>query len=322
MIRGIGSNGKERKAWLVRQVLAAMVGLVLLAWPEPGQAVDIALPPLNLGGSSFEDGIAFPGWLVEESIEYYHAGHVNGHAGDEIPGSNQFTTIAAATHIAYLSNVRLLGGFYGAEFVLPLADVDVDTTFGPNRRERGIGDLFVSPFILQWTDQTFFGLPYFHRFVLGATLPTGSYDSDRPVNVGSNMVTVNTYYAFTLLPTQKTELSVRLQYLWNAENDDPFKGLGAEDTQPGQAVHANYAASYQIADGVRVGINGYALQQLTEDKVDGRSQDDSKERVFGIGPGIKVSGNGASLYLSSYFETGAKNRPEGTRVVLRLSKVF
>ena len=92
--------------------------------------------------------------------------------------------------------------------------------------------------------------------------------------------------------------------------------------QPGQAFHANYAASYEVVKGVRLGINGYALQQLTEDKVDGRSQANSEERVFGIGPGIKWSGNGLSLYLNSYFETGAENRPEGTKVVFRLSKVF
>jgi hypothetical protein len=74
--------------------------------------------------------------------------------------------------------------------------------------------------------------------------------------------------------------------------------------------------------GVRLGLNGYALQQLTADKVDGRSQAKSEERVFGIGPGIMLSGNGVSLYLNSYFETGAENRPEGTKVVFRLSKVF
>lgn len=56
--------------------------------------------------------------------------------------------------------------------------------------------------------------------------------------------------------------------------------------------------------------------------MDGHSQANSEERIFGIGPGIQLSGNGVSLYLNSYFETGAENRPEGTKVVFRLSKVF
>jgi hypothetical protein len=165
-------------------------------------------------------------------------------------------------------------------------------------------------------------MPYFHRFVFSITLPTGNYDRNRPVNIGSNLVSINPYYAFTIMPTDKLELSARLHYLWNSENDDPFVGLGAGTVQPGQAFHANYAASYEVFKGVRLGINGYALQQLTEDKVDGRSQANSEERVFGIGPGIQLSGGGLSLYLNSYFETGAENRPEGIKTIFRLSKAF
>lgn len=311
-----------RKA--ARNVLAVVAGMGLLACAGLAQAADIPLPPVNLGDTSFEDGIAFPGWLVEETIGYYHAGRFNDHQGDKVPGPNRLTTVSATTHVAYLSKLQLLGGFYGAEILLPLADVDLDTSFGPKDREWGVGDLIVSPFILQWTDHKLFGVPYFHRFVFSVSLPTGKYDRNRPVNIGSNMVSINPYYAFTIMPTDKLELSARLHYLWNSENDDPSAGSGAGDVQPGQAFHANYAVSYEVIKGVRLGINGYALQQLTKDKIDGRSQANSEERVFGIGPGIKLDSrtSGVSLYVNSYFETGAENRPEGTKVVFRLSKTF
>ena len=313
---------KDKQGLFCRKSMAILVWIGLIFAAGHVLAADIPLPPVNLGDTSFEDGIAFPGWLAEETIGYYHAGQLNDHQGDKIPGSNKLTSVSATTHIAYISKLRLLDGFYGAEVLLPLADVDMNTSFGPKDREQGVGDLIVSPFILQWTDHKLFGMPYFHRFVVSVTLPTGKYDRNRPVNIGNNMVSINPYYAFTIMPTDKLELSARLHYLWNSENDDPFAGLGAGTVQPGQAFHANYAASYEVVKGVRLGINGYALQQLTEDKVDGRSQANSEERVFGIGPGIKWSGNGLSLYLNSYFETGAENRPEGTKVVFRLSKVF
>jgi hypothetical protein len=313
---------KSTQGFLGKKVLSILIWIGLIFGAGYVLAADIPLPPVNLGDTSFEDGIAFPGWLVEETIGYYHAGQFNDHQGDKIPGSNKLTTVSATTLVAYLSKYRLLDGFYGAGVLLPLADVDMDTSFGPKDREQGVGDLIVSPFILQWTDHKLFGMPYFHRFVFSVTLPTGKYDRNRPVNIGSNMVSINPYYAFTIMPTDKLELSARLHYLWNSENDDPFVGLGAGAVQPGQAFHANYAASYEVVKGVRLGINGYALKQLTEDKVDDRSQANSEERVFGIGPGIKWSGNGLSLYLNSYFETGAENRPEGTKVVFRLSKVF
>lgn len=322
-----GKTGKKLfrisiKGFLGKKAFSILALMVLVFSAGSALAADISLPPVNLGDTSFEDGIAFPGWLAEETFGYYHAGQFNGHQGDKIPGSNKLTSVSATTHLAYISNVRLLDGFYGAEVLLPLADVDMNTSFAPKDREQGVGDLIVSPFILQWTDHKLFGVPYFHRFVLSVTLPTGEYDRNRPVNIGSNMVSINPYYAFTIMPTDKIELSARLHYLWNSENDDPFVGLGAGTVQPGQAFHANYAASYEVVKGARLGINGYALQQLTEDKIDGRRQANSEERVFGIGPGIKWSANGLSLYLNSYFETGAENRPEGTKVVFRLSKVF
>lgn len=299
---------------------ALLLGLLFSA--GRATAADVPLPPMNLGDTSFEDGVAFPGWLAEETIGYYQAGQLNDPQGNEIPGSNALTTVSATTHVAYLTNLRLFGAFYGVELLLPLADVDLDTTFGPNDRERGLGDLIVSPLILQWTEHKLFGVPYFHRFVLNVTLPTGSYDRNRPVNAGSNVISVNPYYAFTIMPAPKVEVSARLHYLWSSENDEPFASLGARTVQPGPAVHANYAASYEVVEGVRLGINGFALQQLTADRVDGASQASSKDRVFGIGPGIKLSGHGAALYLNGYFETGAENRPSGTKVVFRLSKVL
>lgn len=320
---GKTSSGKSRPGTAARMVFAVLAGMGLLFCAGPAPAADVvSLPTVNLGDTSFQDGIAFPGWLVEETMDYYHAGQINDHDGNKIPGSNKVTTVSATTHVAYISNLRLLGGFYGAEVLLPLADVDVDTSAGPKDRNRGIGDLIVSPFILQWTDNKLFGMPYFHRFVFDITLPTGDYDRNRAVNIGNNLVSIDPYYAFTIMPTDRLEVSARLHYLWNSENDKPFAGLGAGNVQPGQAFHANYAASYEVVKGVRLGVNGYVLQQLTADKVDGHSQANSEERVFGIGPGLKMSGGGLSLYLNSYFETGAENRPEGIKTVFRLSKVF
>jgi hypothetical protein len=198
---------KEKKGLFCRKSMAVLIWIGLIFAAGHVLAADIPLPPVNLGDTSFEDGIAFPGWLAEETFGYYHAGQLNDHQGDTIPGSNKLTSVSATTHLAYISHLRLLDGFYGAEILLPLADVDLDTSFGPKDRELGVGDLIVSPFILQWTDHKLFGKPYFHRFVFSVTLPTGKYDRNRPVNIGSNMVSINPYYAFTIMPTHKFEVS-------------------------------------------------------------------------------------------------------------------
>jgi hypothetical protein len=201
---------------------------------------------------------------VEETFVYYDANTFTDSRGNDIPGSNRLTAMSAVTHVAWISSFRLLGGFYGAEILVPLADLDFDTDFGPNGRERGMGDLIVGPLFIQWNDTKLFGRPYFHRFNLDFTLPTGEYPKNSPVNVGSHIYTFNPYYAFTLIPTERLEVSARLHYLWRSENSDPFVGLGADNTQAGQAFHANFAASYEVLKGLRLGLNGYYLQQLTD----------------------------------------------------------
>jgi hypothetical protein len=308
----------------LRGALAIIVGLGMGSYRETASAGEVHLPPVNLGDTSFEDGIAFPGWLAEEIFGYYYAGQINDSSGEKLPGSNKFTTVSAITHVAFVSKLRLLGGFYAAEFLIPLADVESDSNPGQTYRTHGVGDLTVSPFALQWNDQKLFGKPYFQRFVFDVVLPTGQYDRNQPINIGNNVVSLNPYYAFTYIPTEKFELSVRLHYLWNSQNDQPFTGLGANTIQPGQAFHANFAASYQILPELRLGFNGYALQQVTEDRVNGRSQPNSEERAFGIGPGIvwHNQAGGIWIYINSYFETGVENRPEGTSVIFRVTKAF
>jgi hypothetical protein len=302
--------------------LAILAAAALLASAAESPAVDIPLPPVNLGDTSFQDAIAFPGWLVEETFSYYHANQFNDYQGHDRPGSNRLTIMSAVTHVAWISNFRLLGGFYGAEILVPLAVLDFKTEFGPKDRDHGLGDVSVSPFFIQWPEHTLFDMPFFQRLDLLLKLPTGDYSSHSAVNVGSNVYSFNPYYAVTLVPTTRLEFSSRLYYLWNSENDDPFFRLRANNSQPGQAFHVNAAASYEIFKDFCAGVAGYALQQITDDKVDGNDQVHSKERVFGIGPGFKYKLDTWLLYLNSYYETGAENRPEGVKFVFRISKLF
>jgi hypothetical protein len=306
----------------LRTFLCILAAAALLALAGESRAVDIPLPLVNLGDTNFQDAIAYPGWLVEELFTYYHANQFNDYQGKKRPGSNQLTAMSAVTHVAWISNFRLLGGFYGAEILVPLGQLDFKTDFGPRDRDQGLGDVSVSPFFIQWPEYKLFDMPFFQRLDLLFKLPTGDYSRHSAVNVGSNVYSFNPYYAFTLMPTSRLEFSSRLYYLWNSENDDPFFRLRANNSQPGQAVHVNCAASYEILKDLRLGVAGYALYQITDDKLDGDDQAHSRERVFGGGPGIKYKIDTWSMYLNSYYETGAENRSEGVKFAFRISKVF
>jgi hypothetical protein len=306
----------------MRIYIALLASSAVLAGSMTVKAGPVSLPPVNLGDTNFVDGIANPGWFFEQVIDVYHAGQFDDASGGKMPGQNKLSTALSITHLAYFTHYKLFGGYVGAEVLLPVVGANLDVASQPQARGRGVGDASINPFMLQWNDQKLFGKPFFGRLDLQMVVPTGQYDSSRALNIGNHVVSLNPYYAFTILPTDKLELSVRVHYLWNSRNDDPYEGLHASSIQPGQAFHANLAISYEVLKGLRFGINGYALQQLTDDKIDGNSLADSKERVFGIGPGLVCSGDKWWIYLNSYFEAGAENRPEGMKVVLRYSRAF
>lgn len=286
-------------------------------------AAQVSLPPVNLGLTSFQDAIAFPGWLVEEIPSYYHASQWKDAQGNDIAGSNGLNSASALTHVAFISNQHVLGGFYVVEALVAVANVHPNTSFGPNFRSSGIGDLIFAPFGLQWTKTKLAGAPFFQRVMVDLVVPAGKYGEMRPVNIGSHVVSFNPYYAFTLVASNKLEISARLHYLWNSKNDAPFAGFGLKSVQPGQALHQNFAVSYAAAKAVRLGMNGYALEQITDNKVNGISQPGSRERVIALGPGMELHPTKSFwIYLNSYFESDVRNRPQGILYVLRLSKTF
>jgi hypothetical protein len=160
-----------------------------------------------------------------------------------------------------------------------------------------------------------------HRFVFDVTVPTGRYSDRRPVNIGNNFVVVDPYYALSY-ERKKVEFSARLHYLWNSANNAPFVGFGIRNTQPGQAFHMNYAACYELWKDVRLGFNGYWLQQVTDDRINAMTVPYSKECTVGLGPGLQLGSQGVWFHLNGYIETDVRNRPGGIKVTLRISKAI
>jgi hypothetical protein len=278
---------------------------------------------VNLGETSFMDGVAGPGKLFQVAGSSFTAERLKDSNNDSLPGDNHVDINGVLLQWVDLTEHKIGSAYYGWELLLPVADIDPDTDIpGFNEGERGMGDLIFSPFILQWTDNTLFGKPYFHRFNLILMAPTGDYDKDNQVSTGTNTWRFNPYYAGTVMLTSKWAVSFRLHYLWNEKNDDPNPLIANEDTQAGELFHMNWTTSYEVAPGLRLGLGGYYLNQLSSDRIDGHSQPDSKEKVYSIGPGLVWRREGGMLNINSYFEFGAENRPQGHKLVIRYAWLF
>jgi len=280
----------------------------------------VSLPPINLGATSFLDGMGGPGTLLEETLNYYSANDVMDAQGNKIFSGSDIDTITATTLIAHLTPHKVWGGFYGFEVLIPVVDLDIEVV--ERNKKSGTGDLIFSPFILQWVGHKIGGMPYNHRLNLSFSLPTGSYSSDNPLNIGSNAFSFNPYYAFTIQPTSRVETSVRLYYLWNEKNRSPNTPDNIKNTQAGDAFHMNYAVSYKLSKSFRLGLAGYYLKQLSNHKINDQAVADSKETVFAIGPGFNYNNNNFRVVFNTYFESNVENRAEGTRFILKASKVF
>ncbi|HFJ9885239.1 TPA: transporter [Pseudomonas aeruginosa] len=98
--------------------------------------------------------------------------------------------------------------------------------------------------------------------------------------------------------------------------------MGANDVQPGQALHANFSISYALDPHWRIGLAGYQLKQISADRIDDHRQADSREQVFGIGPGVMYSQGRQTLFANLYAESGARNRSEGNQLTLRYLLAF
>jgi len=276
---------------------------------------------VNLGLTNFEDGFGKPGWFLQEFPNYYDADKLRDSQGNAVPGSNRLTAFSTTTHVVYVSQQRFLGGRLAVEALQPLVDLDVRLANGVSSRVRGLGDLTVGAG-LQWEPQKIGSGVFVSRFVLDVGLPTGRYSDRQPVNIGNNLVVVNPYYALTY-EVGKFDWSARLHYLWNSVNHEPFVASGARTVQPGQAFHVNYAVSYEVSAGVRVGFNGYWLEQLTHHKLNDIDVPNSKERTVGLGAGIQLfSGRDTWIHLNAYKETDVRNRAQGYSVTLRFSKAI
>lgn len=114
----------------------------------------------------------------------------------------------------------------------------------------GMGDLTFGPFIqfrpIMAGDRPLFS----HRFELDVIAPTGAYDPTVDINQSSNFTSLVPYWAGTIMPTSRWEISARLHYLYNFKNHRPAFGRfyslqnppAIDSAQAGQAGWINFAS--------------------------------------------------------------------------------
>lgn len=304
----------SRQAPFMLSVLALVGSSVAL----PAQA---ALPSGNLGLTSFNDGKSKPGNLFQQFVNVYETDRFMDAQGRPRPVDNELQTTVLATFVGRITEHKVFGAWYGYEALQPVLFANAD--FNPKvSTGNGLGNLSVSPVVLQWPETTLFGRPYFQRLNLQVQLPTGSYRRDRAINPSSNAWAFNPHYALTWEFADNWELSSRIHYLWTGRNSDPNPALATDYVQPGQALHANVSVSRAVGQNWRLGLSGYALKQISAERIDGRTRADSLERISALGPAVQFGTGRTRIMVHYYKEFDAANRSEGDRLLLRWFQLF
>ena len=278
---------------------------------------------INLGITSFYDGFSGPpGFSYLGVLRYTSGTSIKDNSGNDVSAfrNPRVDTFSMVHHVSYTSPYHFLGGTLGVNAILPIIWLRGRTDQpGASLVGNGtaLGDLTFGPQLQMAPVIGEGGRPVFvQRFEVDVIAPTGQYKHKADLNQSSGYFSLNPYWAASIFPTPETEVSWRLQYLYNFKNHDPasssptaFQGMPVDTTQAGQAAWINFTASYQITSSIHAGINGYFFRQFTDDKVNGSAMSDSREQVLGIGPGIfwQLSKTRA-LWVNAYTETAVRNR--------------
>jgi hypothetical protein len=287
---------------LNRSVAASLL-LAAALGPQLAIATEGGGDNIGKGSEGFFAGmLPDPGWYGVFYANYYNVHRVNdgrGHAA--VPGFSLSSEVMAG-RLFYMSDVKLARGRLGFFAIGSVAALQSESA-GSAAHRNGVGDITVGP-TLGWDVGSFHPL-----IALDVVLPTGGYDSGRVLNTGGNYYSVRPIFAFTQLFDNGFEVSAKFTYTFNFRNR-------ATDYRSGQLFHFDYSASYPVTRKLRLGVNGYYLNQTTDDvqyglPVDG---DGYRGRVAAIGPAVHYQVQKVGLDFKVLKEFGARNRAQGASV--------
>jgi hypothetical protein len=219
--------------------------------------------------------------------------------------------------------LRVLGSYWGFGAIAQGRIASQSLRVGPSGRlpsaqtatVEGFGDLITIPIMLNWQWGRFHLMSAFAFYA-----PTGSYERQRIINIGTNRWAVEPDAGLTWMDDERgREASVFVGYTINRENT-------ATHYTSGNEFHADFALAQHLPKGFVLGMAGYALQQTTADTGSGAIFGPYQGRVLALGPLIGKTlpfwQLPVNFTLKYDFEFAAQNRSLGNELWLTASLRF
>jgi hypothetical protein len=284
----------------------------------------------SIGGLLLAGFVALPG--IAQAQTHYPAG-VEGIKGASLPppglylrdynylywsddlkgGPPNFDLFAyiQAPRLVYITDLKILGGFYGADILVPFAYQNL-TAGGFSGSKFGLADIFVEPITISWHPKQFdFAVGY------GFWAPSGDYNPTDPVSPGKGFWTQMLTAGATWYPDEEKTWSVSLlnRYEFNQEQQDT-------DITPGQDLTMEWGIAKNFRKTIDIGLVGYYQLQTTPSHGQGASA--SNPWTVGLGPEINMVCPKLGLITSIryVYEIESWARPRGGTVNVTFTKRF
>ena len=285
----------QRKMAAVLTALALCLGLLA---GSPAWATEGGGGAYPNGAEDFMSGaVPPPGTYFINYFNYYSAGRFNDKNGDRAPIPFDLDVYANVFRVIHVTDLKVLGGFWGMHVFIPLMKVDVHSSPGGSGSKEGLGDIIIDPVILSWH-----GKNWHLVTAVDIYCPTGSYNKNRVANLGRNYWTFEPILSGTYVTDGGFDVSAKFMYDINTENSDT-------DYRSGQEFHVDYTIGQRIGN-FNLGAGGYYYQQTTADRTSG-PVNYGKGMAVSLGPQIKYDHKNMSFIFKYYFELETKNRPQG-----------
>lgn len=295
--------------------LALLAGLlVMTAGTSPAVAGGENQYPNGIEGIKAAS-VPPPGLYYKLYSVFYSADMLADRDGNDLNVDFDLDLFASAHRVLWVSDMKVLGGDFGMDIIIPFFDIDVEIgAAGISASQTGIGDIWVEPIVIGWH-----GARYDSVFALGFCAPTGDYDMADPASPGKDMWTYMASAGVTLYldPTRSWSASALARY----ERHDSKRDL---DIRPGDDLHVEWGIGKSINKVWDVGVAGYAQWQVSDDSVSGVAGFGDRDEVMAIGPEVAVfiPAWKAFFSLRALWEYGAQDRSEGQITTLSFTKIF
>ncbi|MBF8721787.1 SphA family protein [Pseudomonas guariconensis] len=317
---------------------ALMLAGALAMHPIAASANERIADLSQLGSFSFGGGFLPPpgSTSVALAVGQYKYDKIAGDDGHMIQPLKKVdvTVNSGVLAILHMTDQKLLGADYGFRVLFPYMDItgdaDVNTPFGSVKSDivyRDLIDVVVTPVMLQWRDPS---RTFNQNFSVNIEVPIGTYDKKSFANSGRDNYSIEPMYAFTYMTPTGFEFSssFALRYNFRNRNDGLYENGAIEGRYKNGSTFAWNFATGQHVGPFTVGISGYALEQLTDDKIDGGQapENGKRSRVYAVGPAVSFRDykNPKMPVLSVKYlkEFGAENRSQGEILSLIAAYTF